>query len=74
MTSDFNFEKTYRFYGEKLACLQNLVKIALQEVIELDTLNQKQKKAPQFQNHGHPHFQLKQMKNQKLLFKELRSK
>ena len=38
MTSDFNFEKTYRFYGEKLACLQNMAEIALQEVIELDTL------------------------------------
>ena len=38
MTSDFNFEKTNRFYGVKLACLQNMTEIASQEVIELDTL------------------------------------
>ena len=38
MTPDFNFEKTNRFYGVKLACLQNMTKIASQEVIELDTL------------------------------------
>ena len=40
MSSNLNFEKkNFWFYEEELACLQNLAKIALQEVIELDTLN-----------------------------------